>query len=210
MTFVTSVGVGKHSGDRVKNSKMFHLGRFPVRQSQPSFWRCFVKKALLTVLYFGVITLLAMTLSWGCAGQSNSPWAVVSQDPSASTPIPRPHSMHTPQHGGIFFMAMDYKHHLEGVLLAPGIFKVYLYDVYTKPLPEDKVREASGTLQIGDAADAPILPLVVAKDHRTLQVELSKDVKLPVTLTLALRFPDSQSGARPEVFTFPFDHFCGD
>ena len=50
--------------------------------------------------------------------------------------------------------------------LQPGTFKVYLYDAYTKPLPADKVRKASGTLQIGDADDAPIVPLVVAKDHQ--------------------------------------------
>lgn len=169
-----------------------------------------MRKTLLTIIYFICITLLASMFSWSCARQADSPWAVVSQDPSASTPVPKPHSNHTPQHGGIFFMALDYKHHLEGVLLEPGTFKVYLYDAYTKPLPVDKVSMASGTLQIGDANDAPIIPLVVAKDRQTLQADLSKQVKLPVNITLSLRFPDSKPDARPEVFTFHFDHYCGD
>jgi hypothetical protein len=169
-----------------------------------------VKKTLLKIIFLGGITLLGMTFSWSCARQADSPWAVASQDPSASTPIPKPHSNHTPQHGGIFFMALDYKHHLEGVLLEPGTFKVYLYDAYTKPLPIDKVPKVSGTVQIGDADDAPMVPLVIAKDRQTLVADVSKQMKLPENLTLSLRFPDSQPNARPEVFTFAFDHFCGE
>jgi hypothetical protein len=47
----------------------------------------------------------------------------------------KPHMDHEPKHGGVFFMAPDRFHHLEGVLLPAGTFKVYLFDDYTRPLP---------------------------------------------------------------------------
>ena len=169
-----------------------------------------MRRTLPTIIYFAGIVLLASMFSWSCARQFDSPWAVALQAPSASTPNPKPHSNHNPQHGGFFFMALDFKHHLEGVLLEPGTFKVYMYDAYTKPLPVEKVQKASGTVQIGDAADAPIVPLVVAKDRQTLIADLSKQLKLPESLTLSIRFPDSKPDARPEVFTFHFDHYCGE
>src|SRR5581483_11196421 len=74
---------------------------------------------------------------------------------------PMKHQDHDPKHGGIFFMAMDNKHHLEGVLETSGIFRVYLYDAYTHPLPPAKVKQASGTVQVGDAVDAPKIPLAL-------------------------------------------------
>jgi hypothetical protein len=122
----------------------------------------------------------------------------------------KPHANHIPQHGGVFFMALDNKHHLEGVLLPSRLFRVYLYDAYTKPLSAAKVNQASGTVQVGESADAPRVPLVVGKDGRTLEASLGKDLKLPVTLTLSLHLPGMVPNARPEVFTFPFSHFIAE
>jgi hypothetical protein len=107
-------------------------------------------------------------------------------------------------------MALDNKHHLEGVLLPSRLFRVYLYDAYTKPLSAAKVKQASGTVQVGESADTPRIPLVVGNDGRTLEVSLGKDLKLPVTLTLSLHLPDVALNARPEVFTFPFSHFIAE
>ncbi len=118
----------------------------------------------------------------------------------------KPHSNHNPQHGGVFFMALDNQHHLEGVLLESGIFKVYLYDAFTKPLSAMEVQQASGSLQLGDSENAPKIPLVVGKDGRTLDAAL-KDLKLPVTITLSLQFQKSGPQVKPEVFTFPFSHY---
>jgi hypothetical protein len=120
---------------------------------------------------------------------------------------PKPHSKHIPQHGGIFFMALDNEHHLEGVLLKSGIFKVYLYDAYTKSLAAAKARQASGSVQVGESESAPNIPLKVEEDSSTLEVAMGKYLKLPITITLSLRFQMSKPNVRPEVFTFHFTHF---
>jgi len=104
-------------------------------------------------------------------------------------------------------MALDNIHHLEGVLLRPGIFRVYLYDEYTKPLSAAKVKQASGTVQVGESADAPRIPLVVSEDGQNLECSLGKDLKLPVELIVSLHLPGLAPNAKPEVFTFPFSHF---
>jgi len=104
-------------------------------------------------------------------------------------------------------MALDNEHHLEGVLLKSGVFKVYLYDAFTKPLPSSEVQQTSGNVQVGESESAPKIPLFVGKDGHTMEATMSKNLKLPATITLSLRFQDSAPDSRPEVFTFPFSHY---
>ena len=47
---------------------------------------------------------------------------------------PLPHEDHTPKHGGIFFMAPDNWHHIEGVYLGAVRIAVYVYDNYSQPM----------------------------------------------------------------------------
>jgi hypothetical protein len=119
----------------------------------------------------------------------------------------KPHMDHNSKHGGMFFMAMDEMHHLEGVLEPPGVFRVYVYDEYTKPLAKDKMKEVSGVVLLGEAENRPKYPLKLSKDGRTMQMPLPPGTKIPVTLTLLMRFPGMAADARPELFTFPFDKF---
>ena len=71
------------------------------------------------------------------------------------------------------------------------------------------MKQASGTVQIGEAPDAPHIPLKISPEGTTLEVALGKDMKFPFTLTLVMRFPGSPQNEKPEVFTFPFSHFSG-
>ncbi len=104
-------------------------------------------------------------------------------------------------------MALDNKHHLEGILLPPGIFCVYLYDARTQPLGHAELRQSSGTVQWGDSDGAPETLLAVDDDVHRLETALGQEVEFPVTLTLLLRLPGSPPDTRPELFTFPFSHY---
>jgi hypothetical protein len=117
------------------------------------------------------------------------------------------HADHKPKHGGIFFMCLDNDHHLEGVLLPPGTFRLYLYDEHTKPLKADQVKLASGTVQIGDSEDAPKIALGPGKKKETLETALGADIKFPVAITLLLHLPGMAPDAKPELFDFTFDKF---
>jgi hypothetical protein len=117
------------------------------------------------------------------------------------------HMDHKSKHGGTFFMSLDNKHHLEGVLLPKGIFRVYLYDDHTKPLKAEETRQASGTVQIGDSDDAPKIDLAPGKKKETLEADLGEGVKFPVAITLLLRLPGMAPDAKPELFNFNFTQF---
>ena len=119
----------------------------------------------------------------------------------------KPHGAHKPKHGGTFFMALDYKHHLEGVFLPPGIFRVYLYDELTKPLKADQAKQASGTIQIGELEDAPKIALAPGKREETMEAALGANVKFPVAVTLLVHLPGMPPAAKPELFNFTFSQF---
>ena len=169
-----------------------------------------MRKLSMIIWSFIAMSMVGLMLFSGAAKTADAQIPEASQDSTPRDPKQKPHADHNPKHGGVFFMALDNIHHLEVVLLQPGILRVYLYDEYTKPLSAAKVREASGTVQVGESPDAPGMPLVVGKDVQTLECALGKDLKLPVTLTLSLHLPGSAPNARPEVFTFPFSHFIAE
>jgi len=159
-----------------------------------------------------VVFLLAVLIGSTPAGLAQHALASAARPTSTGLHPTRPatggeHRDHSPKHGGIFFMAMDNHHHLEGVLERPYVFRVYLYDSHTKPLALDKIRQASGTVLVGESDYAPAIPLQLSSDGTTLEVLLDGRTTLPLTLTLRLRFPGMARDAKPELFTFPFREF---
>ena len=104
-------------------------------------------------------------------------------------------------------MSMDYKHHLEGVLLQGGTFRIYLYDAHTQPLKAEQTKLAGGTVQIGDSENAPKIKLAPGKIAETLEANLGDGLKFPVTLTVLLRLPGMAATSRPELFNFIFKEF---
>ena len=117
------------------------------------------------------------------------------------------HSDHDPRHGGTFFMALDEIHHLEGTLIDPDVFRVYLYDQFTIPLGAEKIKEASGTVHWGEFPDPPAMPLAVGSEEAMLETKLDREPEFPVTPTLLLRFPGMGEDSDPELFTFMFDGY---
>jgi hypothetical protein len=108
---------------------------------------------------------------------------------------------------GHFLIALDNKHHLEGVLAAPGTFRVYLHDDHGKPLKAEETRQASGTVQIGESDDAHKIDLAPGKKKETLEANLGNGVKFPLTLTLLLHLPGMEPDAKPELFNLKFTQF---
>ncbi len=174
------------------------------------------RNLLFLVPMLGLLLMSCSTENPSATQASNSP-AGQPFDSSGAAPVSSPatalpadagaHRDHNPKHGGTFFMALDNKHHLEGVLLPPGIFCVYLYDAHTQPLGHAELHQSSGTVQWGNSDGAPETLLVVDDDAHRLETVLGQEVEFPVTLTLLLRLPGSPPDAKPELFTFPFSHY---
>ncbi|HWF12810.1 MAG TPA: hypothetical protein VG272_03675 [Candidatus Acidoferrales bacterium] len=163
--------------------------------------RRFISRIVLSV---GMFTLAASPIATGQPKLHNRlTWA------SLTLPLPEqgPHGDHNPKHGGTFFMSMDYKHHLEGTFVSPGIFRIYLYDEHTKPLNETEMKRVRGSIQIGETDTAPKIPLVPGSKKETLEADLSDRVRFPVTITLRLYLPGMESSAKPELFNFRFAGF---
>jgi len=95
------------------------------------------------------------------------------------------HGDHNPRHGGLFFMAADRFHHLEGAL-SEGRFRLYLYDSYTEPLPA-----SAATARVGDARLDP------TPDGAALEIPFGG--ALPAEITAHVDF-----GAGEQRFDFIF------
>ncbi|MGD9905929.1 MAG: heavy metal-binding domain-containing protein [Vicinamibacterales bacterium] len=123
------------------------------------------------------------------------------------------HGNHNPQHGGQFFMAQDYWHHVEGVYPSPGVFRLYLYDDYTKPLAAEKVQAVRARLvteatnpQTFTVTEVASVPLTPAGDGAYLEAEIAA-VGLPANLTLQAVF---DGGGKEQRFDFTFADFSAD
>jgi hypothetical protein len=124
---------------------------------------------------------------------------------SAVPAAQREHSDHRPRHGGLFFMAPDGVHHVEGALERPATLRVYLYDGRTRPLPAARVRAARATVYWGMSTKTAGQELRPAADGSALEVALDRTPTFPVTLTLLLTWPGAPPGKRPDLYTFIFE-----
>src|SRR6476620_10960979 len=68
---------------------------------------------------------------------------------------------HNPVHGGQFFMAEDNWHHVEGTYPSAGLFRLFFYDNFKKPLAG---KEFSGSVIVLDKTNKEVatIPLVPA------------------------------------------------
>jgi hypothetical protein len=157
-------------------------------------------------------------LTFTCAGHPEihqlDPGRCADGTPMVATYTPRPHGDHNPRHGGLFFMAPDNWHHIEGAYPAAGQFRVYLYDDYTKPLPlaqGRKVRARVVTKEIFDPAtritrELSSAPLVLARGGAFLEARI-EPLALPATMTAKISFGGEDKESR---FDFSFPVFSKD
>ncbi len=118
----------------------------------------------------------------------------------------RPHGDHNPRHGGIFFMAADNWHHLEGAYPKAGVFRLFVYDDYTRPLAVSAFTARAVTKETRDhtrkeATEIQAYPLQPSKDAAYLKARLPVN-RLPAEITAKIRFTAKGDEYRFD-FVFP-------
>jgi hypothetical protein len=127
---------------------------------------------------------------------------------------PRPHGDHNPKHGGLFFMAPDNWHHVEGTYPAAGRFRIYVYDDYSRPLTLADARKVRGRLvtkEVFDSAtrtsrDLSSAPLVLAHNGAFFEARIDP-LALPAQMTAKISFGADDKESR---FDFSFPAFSKD
>jgi heavy metal-binding protein len=149
---------------------------------------------------------MTMAVSWTCAGsdkESTSPGTCGDGTPMVKKFAPRPHGNHNPQHGGQFFMASDNWHHLEGTYLPSGVFRLHLYDDYTRPLPLAQVRTITGTVVVKDPRTGEEKTVALTRSGQYLQGSIGK-LAFPAAMYAKVKFKTDGPDNR---FDFTFDSY---
>jgi Heavy metal binding domain len=151
---------------------------------------------------------ITVSLWFACRGDTTSktlaPGACPDGSPRTVLLERRAHGDHNPKHGGQFFMASDNWHHVEGTVPRPGVFRLYVYDDFTRPLPTARLREvhARASVTNGNGAEAPdgrSIRLVPSNDGRSLEARVALTV--PINLVVRLSFGSDSPEQR---FDFAF------
>jgi hypothetical protein len=98
-------------------------------------------------------------------------------------------------------MAEDQWHHLEGTYPSPGLFRVYFYDNFTKPMDAN---EFSGEFVILDKSYKEIAkyPLKLGADGKTMEAHIpAEHAALPVNGGARIAFG---AGKKAQLFNFTF------
>ena len=143
-------------------------------------------------------------ISWSCPGnaqESVNPGTCPDGSPMQKKYASRAHGNHNPQHGGMFFMASDNTHHLEGAYLSSGVFRMYFYDEFTKPQKLAEVKNYKATLMVKDAKTGKETPYSLVRNGRNLQATIGK-VPLPAEMYALVKFAPAGKDNRFD-FAFP-------
>ena len=117
----------------------------------------------------------------------------------------RPHQDHNPKHGGMFFMAPDNWHHLEGTYPEDGVFRVFLFNNFSEPL---NAKEFKGRAVLKEVFDADTkqtrellaYPLLASPDGAYLEAHVGA-AAFPREMTAKVQF---ERGGEFERFDFIF------
>jgi hypothetical protein len=119
----------------------------------------------------------------------------------------RAHGDHNPVHGGQFFMAEDNWHHIEGTYPSAGLFRVFFYDNFKKPLPG---KTFSGDLVVLDKSDKELasITLTPSRDGSTLEAKLPQQLAaMPLKAAATIQYDPK---AKAQRFDFVFDKLSVD
>jgi len=157
-------------------------------------------------------------LTFTCAGNRELSQLEPGKCPDGSAMVPRytprAHGDHNPKHGGIFFMAPDNWHHLEGAYPAAGRFRVYVYDDFSRPLGVADARKIRGRVVTKEAVDPKTgatrelasTPLVLSRNGAFLEARI-EPLPLPAKMTAKISFTPDNKESR---FDFAFQAYSRD
>jgi hypothetical protein len=178
-----------------------------------SVWTCATRPLLVVSAQPGKcpvdgtpLVQVTAAVSWTCPGsdkESIAPGTCPDGSAMQKKYAQRAHGNHNPQHGGQFFMAADNWHHLEGTYLPSGIFRLHLYDDFTKPLPIAQVRMMTAEVVINDPRSGQEKKIPLVRTGRYLQAAIGK-VPLPAKMYAHVQF---KSGGPHNRFDFAFETY---
>jgi len=114
----------------------------------------------------------------------------------------RPHGDHNPKHGGQFFMAPDAWHHLEGTYPSAGLFRMFFYNDYSKPLKPTGFTATISLLDANDKDTGVSIPLKPGRISNTMEAAIPKtNATLPLRVLARVKFTPT-SDSSPFNFTF--------
>ena len=157
-------------------------------------------------------------LTFTCAGNRDVSQIEPGKCADGSATVPRytarAHGDHNPKHGGVFFMAPDNWHHLEGTYPAPGRFRVYVYDDFSKPLGIAQARNVRGRVVTKEAFDPKTgttrelasTPLTLARNGAFFEARIDA-LALPAKMTAKISFTSADKESR---FDFAFPEYSRD
>jgi hypothetical protein len=157
--------------------------------------------------------LVQVTLSetWSCSDAPDKPLlepgSCADGSPRKIKYEVRAHGDHNPRHGGQFFMASDAWHHIEGTYPQAGLFRVFFYDNFTKPLA---AKSFGGSVVVRDASDKEIAKVALAPGSvsNTMEARIpAAQAGLPLRVTASIRF--SETG-KEQGFDFQFNEYSKD
>jgi len=163
------------------------------------------------------LVLVTATVTWTCADHPEIDRPVRGKCADGSAMEKRytqsTHANHNPRHGGLFFMAPDLWHHLEGAYV-DEVMRVYLYDDYTRPLAPELRNAVAGRIVTKETFDAAtrttkeitMFPLKLSADGEYLEARVGR-LKFPADLTAKLRFTKGGDEYR---FDFTFAEYSVD
>lgn len=106
------------------------------------------------------------------------------------------HTTHYPRYGGQLFPVAGDTLHIEGTWPAQRVFRLYVYDVDSRPLPAERLRQISGRVEAGGSTAA----LVLADGEGFFEARVPT-LKLPAEIVLYLALANgAEDGA---YFIFP-------
>ena len=144
-----------------------------------------------------------VAVTWTCKAQPGidriEPGTCPDGAPTIERRTLRPHGNHNPQHGGQFFMAADNWHHVEGTYPRNGVFRLYIYDDYARPLSAADLKKVAARVVTNERYDAgtrtstDVTAFTLRPSRNAAYLEASvKGVVFPAAMTAKVKIkPDS-------------------